>query len=133
MTRKTVKSGMIAPDDLRTGAFVTIHSSRTAEQPATSDFEMTMRGESVRSMPTPPMGMPLKVLSVNLPYVLVTPVNPGDKTTKLTTVDLRHVNLMRVSKAFVNAVLRFRPSPPPKREPSEEGAAGGTEVIESIF
>ncbi len=133
MTRKTVKSGMIAPDDLRKGAFVTIHSSKPAAQPATNEFEMTMRGDAVHSMRTPPMGMALKVLGVNLPYVLVTPVNPGDTTTKLMTIDLRLVTLMRVSKAFVNAVVGFTPTPAPKREPSDEPMVGGTEMIESIF
>jgi len=133
MTRKTVKSGMIAPDDLRPGAFVTIHSSKPAVQPASSEVEMTMHGDAVRSMRTPPMGMALKVLGVNLPYVLVTPVNPGDTTTKLTTIDLRLVNLMRVSKAFVNAVIGFAPTPAPKREPSDETTVGGPELLESIF
>ncbi len=132
MTRKTVKSGMIAPDDLRVGAFVVIHSSKAVEHPASNDFEMFVRGDSVRSMPVPPLGMALEVMGVNLPYVLVSSVTPSSQPSRLTTVDLRLVNLMHVNKAFVNAIRAFKPAPPARPVAGDEAATSDDPLSEAI-
>ena len=132
MTRKTVKSGMIAPDDLRIGAFVVIHSSKAVEHPASSDFEMFFRGDTVRSMPVPPLGMALEVMGVNLPYVLVSSVTPSSQPSRLTTVDLRLVNLMHVNKAFVAAIRSFKPAPAARSGSGDEAATSGDPVTEAI-
>ena len=132
MTRKTVKSGMIAPDDLRKGAFVVIHSGRPVVHQPASDFDMMFRSEPVPSMPMPPMGLALKVLGVNLPYVLVTPVNPGNATSGLMVVDVRLANLMHVNKSFVDAVVGFTPPPEANKDAGGTSAASGPHAITSI-
>jgi hypothetical protein len=112
MTRKTVKnvkSGTMAPDDLRAGSFVTIHSSRVEPRRAWSEFEPMATFEHVYPPIMPEMGAVLQVLAVNLPYVLATVVKPGNARSELTLVDVRRVNLIHVNKAFVKAIVGFSP------------------------
>lgn len=106
----------LAPDDLAPGMHVTVFGP--ARPPRRSG--QTRRGTGVRVQvpdvvrtlmalqgggPPAPPGVPLRVLAVDLPFVLAAPIAAGGGCGGLLPIDLRRVALAAITDAYVAAVV----------------------------
>jgi len=81
MNKRKRSSLLLAPDDLEVGKFIAVHSVKGSDQPL------------------PFFGIASEIKAIDLPFVVVKPVS-GNETA---TIDVRYLNLMRVSEEFVLA------------------------------
>lgn len=114
---------MITADDLSSGMFVAIHSVRTARRirvrPA-YDAEAAFELDEPTPVPAP-IGVPLKVMGISLPFIACAVLRPGGGLDGPVILDLRCVQLSRLTAEFVTALEQFTSSDE-KAEPSTEGA-----------
>lgn len=82
---------LLAPDDLQQGLLVTIHHWRDRREWG--------------------MGVALRIEAINLPYLVVQPLN--DAEARPVILDLRRMRLMRVSEEFARAQASGSPAPVP--------------------
>jgi hypothetical protein len=75
------KGLLLAPDDLMVGKFIAVHSLKRSSQPLAY------------------FGHAGEVIAINLPFVIVRPVGGHAPA----TLDVRYVNLMRVTDDYVRA------------------------------
>lgn len=98
-------------DDLNVGEFVAVHSLRAVASTSIDtprDFAMARAN---RPKSPVPLGAPVEVVAVNLPFVLVALVLPGGGSSGPVLLDLRDARLMPVPEEMVRA-LRERFEPP---------------------
>jgi hypothetical protein len=109
MTTPARKSCLLSPDDLAPRMYITIHSGRVKRR---SIFDMIENDnddlEAIRSAPTPPAGVPMQILELNLPYVACSVPVPGGTAKHPVILDIRNVCLQRVDPKFVRAIRKFR-------------------------
>lgn len=123
---------ILNPDDLNVGEFIAVHSLRTAaatpiETPR--DFAMA-RGNRPKS--PVPLGAPVEVVSVNLPFVLVAVVLPGGGSSGPVLLDIRDARLMPVPDEMVRALRERFQAPPSLKERLrawKHSARGPAEVL----
>lgn len=107
MTTPARKSCLLSPDDLAPRMYITIHSGRMKRR--CMMFDSTEDDfESIGSAPTPPAGVPMQVLEVNLPFVACSVPQPGGVAKGPVILDVRNLNLQRVDPKFVRAIRRFK-------------------------
>lgn len=82
---------LLAADDLQRGQLVTIHNWRDRREWG--------------------MGVALRVEAINLPYLIVQPLN--DAEARPVILDLRRLRLMRVSEEYARAQATSSPAPAP--------------------
>lgn len=107
---------ILNPDDLNVGEFVAVHSLRAA---ATTSIE-TPRDFAMARANRPkspvPLGAPVEVIAVNLPFVLVAVVLPGGGSSGPVLLDIRDVRLMPVPEEMVHALRERFQAPPSLKE-----------------
>jgi hypothetical protein len=82
---------LLAADDLQRGQLVTIHHWRDRREWG--------------------MGVALRVEAINLPYLVVQPLNEAEARPAI--LDLRRMRLMRVSEEYARAQASGSPAPAP--------------------
>ncbi len=115
---------ILAPDDISAGIHVAIHSVNLP------------KNRSSRSLVTPallpvPLGVPMQVLEVSLPFVACEIVEPGGGVSGPALLDLRFVRLCRLNDRFVNAITAFetqRDLDDCTNESQDSHPRGGTEL-----
>ena len=114
---------MITADDLSSGMFVAVHSLRTAQRirvRPSDDAEVALELDVPTPVPAP-IGVPLKVIGISLPFIACAVLKPGGGFDGPLIIDLRCVQLSRVTADFVTAIEQFMSSDE-KAEPPNEGA-----------
>jgi hypothetical protein len=107
MNTSRPNGSLLAPDDLKVGMYVAIRGEirrrpETVEQAMAATLEAKLapsRG------PSP--GMPLRVLSISLPFVACGWLQPGGAMTGPVVLDVRKSMLQRVSRHFVTTIRNF--------------------------
>jgi hypothetical protein len=97
---------LLAPDDLNVGQVLTIHSIIDQKKPVSElrDAEDNLMGiqYSITSFRSDLAGFPLVVKSINLPFLIVEKKDSGQPF----TLDIRSVNLMRLSEEYVREATK---------------------------
>ena len=101
------KRVVVQGDDLEAGQLVSIHSRVEPPDPGFVEspfgFPMRQRGsDSVRNG-----GVPLRVLSVNLPYIACSLIKPDGSEQGPILLDCRQVRLMRLEETYLEAILEL--------------------------
>ena len=128
-------SSLLREDDLQPNMLVAIHSLVVTIPPVTAGAEYLQSSEyqTAKSvdgpMTIPHMGVPLRVVDLNLPYIAVcTAVPAPGSVEKHYMLDVRRLNLMKINESFVHAIstaLGSSPSSlPPGRTDVFAGAIG---------
>ncbi len=120
MTKASHPGSLLAPDDLRVGSYIVIHSAAMPRRSA-GESDVESMGRLTESMTFIAPGMPLQVKAVSLPFVACGLVQPGGGQAGPVILDVRGLKLMAVSHKFVAAIRGF------KRSERDKGgdAAGG--------
>ncbi len=114
---------MITADDLSSGMFVAVHSLRTARRIRVrppDDAEAALELDDLTPVPAS-IGVPLKVIGTSLPFIACAMLRPGGGLDGPVIIDLRCVQLSRLTAEFVTAIEEFTSSDE-KAEPPNEGA-----------
>ena len=97
---------IVRADDLSKDTLVTIHSlirpSRVVRQHSPDGIEVLAVDQ-----PPVPLGVPLQVRGVSLPFVVCAFLNPGGEWAGPVILDLRTMRLSHVSEDFVSAIASF--------------------------
>ena len=110
---------LLAADDIQKGQFVSVYSHTT--QANQSYIHQPDCPASLPTTPTLPAGLPLRVLEHSLPFVACTVVQPGGIEDGPVILDLREVNLCRLTENFIKAIITFKPhDSADKDEPDED-------------
>ena len=87
MKQNRKKKGLLlAPDDLEVGRFIAVHSTKRSNRPL------------------PFFGLAAEVKAINLPFLVVRVVGSDE----IVTIDVRFLNIMSVTKEFVQAQAPHR-------------------------
>ena len=97
---------LLKADDLTKGQFVAVHSLSPLARLCRESIDE--REASVPPAPVP-LGFPLRVLEVSLPFVACSLLQPGGKESGPMIIDLRNVRLCRLSNRFIEAIKAFPP------------------------
>ncbi len=97
---------LITADDLSRNDYVAIHSvkKRRSSNRSTRVFP----GTEAPGSPVPP-GYPLRVLGLSLPFAACCLIEPGGEESGPMVLDLRRVQLCRLSSDFIDAICTFHP------------------------
>lgn len=101
---------IITADDLSAGMFVAVHSSRAARQIRVRRLVGDDAAFEVDD-PTPlpaSVGVPLQVIGISLPFVACGVLKPGGGLGGPVIIDLRAVELSRLTPEFVVAIEHFK-------------------------
>ena len=99
---------LLAPEDIRTNAFVSVYSPIRQATPELAEHPK-LAALVARKTPVP-AGVPLRVLECSLPFVVCAVIEPGGSEAGPIILDLREVQLCRIGDAFVNAIVSFEAS-----------------------
>ena len=100
---------ILAPDDIQVDSHVAIHSTRRPRLMRTKVNSLrnaVLETEFVDEPPVP-QGVPLRVLATSLPFILCSVMEPSGTEAGPVIIDVRTVNLTRMSAAFVQALVEF--------------------------
>jgi hypothetical protein len=107
MTTQNPSGSILAPDDLRVGAYVTVHSAATVPRNGREEPERRMSGRPCRASPPIGFGMPLQIRAISLPFLACAVLQPGGGHVGPVILDLRGLRLIAVSRKFVRAIAEF--------------------------
>lgn len=107
MKASSQASSILAPDDLRVGSYVAIHSSVPSQTPADAEPERRGHARFRPENPAPMAGIPLQIRGVSLPFLACAILGPGGTYSGPVIIDLRTVRLIRLSRQFIGAIRRF--------------------------
>jgi len=97
----------IAADDIQVDQILTIHSRIHARKmrvgPRSITTEPMFEGDDFPAKP----GVPLRVLSTSLPFVLCAVIQPDGSEHGPQVVDVRSFNLMKLGEDYMEALLSF--------------------------
>ncbi|MBX7135127.1 MAG: hypothetical protein K1X67_20870 [Fimbriimonadaceae bacterium] len=94
---------VLAPDDLRVGQHVAIHSF-CGMRPTPSGAATERAVETASAVA---LGVPLQINAISLPFVMCGLLLPGGGYMGPLILDLRTVRLIAVSRAYVNSIVKF--------------------------
>jgi hypothetical protein len=121
MTKASHPGSLLAPDDLRVGSYIVIHSAAMPRRGAAGESDVESMGRFTESSLYVAPGMPLQVKALSLPFVACGLVQPGGGQTGPVILDVRGLRLMAVSRKFVAAIRGFKRSERGKGGESEGG------------
>jgi len=108
MTTQKPSGSILAPDDLRVGTYVALHSVAAAPRTCPEEPERRMSGRRCREGPPLGFGMPLQIRAISLPFLACAVLQPGGGHVGPVILDLRGVRLIAVSRQFVRAIAEFK-------------------------
>ena len=108
MKTQNPSGSILAPDDLRVGAYVAVHSLAAAPRACPEEPERRMSGRPCREWPPLGFGMPLQIRAISLPFLACAVLQPGGGHVGPVILDLRGVRLIAVSRQFVRAIAEFK-------------------------
>lgn len=107
MNKAASTGSILAPDDLEVGCYVAVHSETRTKAPVDLD-SASMQPRIQPELRNPcPLGIPLKIRAVSLPFAACAILQPGGGHTGPLILDLRTVRLVRVSRQYVRAIATF--------------------------
>lgn len=95
---------MLRPDDMTVGQLVTVLNAPAACVSFTTGDHEVSQWTYDHSL----TGVPLQILAIDLPYVVVANMHQTGRR----VIDVRETDLMKLSPAYVEALLPPRPQPP---------------------
>ena len=98
-------STILAADDLTPGIYVAVHSMKWLAANSHSEDQHTAHCPS--SLGGLPMGVPLRVLEVSLPYACCAVLEPGGSEAGPVILDVRVIRLVRLREGYVRAIEEF--------------------------
>lgn len=99
---------ILAPDDIQVNTYVSIHSVRAQLKGERSSNRRDQAAYVVIAEALPvPLGVPLRVLSVSLPFVLCAVVDPEGAESSPAIIDVRVHRLTPTTESFVDALRQF--------------------------
>ncbi len=132
MTNKQSSGSLLAPDDLRVGAYVALHSLLATPRQPLEEPELRPHIRPRRDAPVLGYGMPVQIRAVSLPFLVCAILQPGGAHSGPAILDLREVRLIGVSRQFVRAIAGFEQAAGGARKdaiPQEQKAAVGVAAI----
>jgi hypothetical protein len=108
MKTKSKRGSMLAADDLRIGSYMMVHSEVPPRVASPEEFGRHLAAQMAPGRRPPPMGVPLKVRAVCLPFVTCGMLKPGGGEAGPVILDVRGVRLMKVSAEYVESIREFR-------------------------
>ena len=101
----------LAPDDLCTDLFVTVHAHQTrrkavmrdprGRRPSVEVVKDAMEDENGQ------FGIPLRIIGLSLPFVACAIIEPGGREAGPTILDIRKVKICRLDESYVQALTSF--------------------------
>ena len=111
-------SMIINPDDFKVGMHITVHSHTEAERTrrlvrsgveGTNSEELLIRVESHEDSGFRiQLGIPLKVIAIELPFLYCMVVEPGNEHSGPVVLDSRNLRFMRVTAPTLRALAKVR-------------------------
>ena len=99
---------LIAADDLTNNDYVAVHSPKSNRPDAWNNGKNENHFITEYS-PVPP-GYPLRVIGLSLPFAACCVLEPGGRESAPMILDLRNIQLCRLSNEFVNSIASFQSS-----------------------
>ena len=107
MKATTQTRSILAPDDLRVGSYVAVHSPVPSPAPPESEADRRGLSRFRQENPAPMAGIPLQIRGISLPFLACAILGPGGSHSGPVIIDLRTVRLIRLTRQFLGAIRRF--------------------------
>lgn len=119
-------------DDISANSYVAIHSMKRRRQSQRTDIARQLAVAVIENEPPVPMGVPLRVLELSLPFIACSIVEPGGTESGPVILDLRVMRLCRVRERFVRAIKAFAREPDAScgGEPCDSVHQAGEDIVE---
>lgn len=99
-------SVILEADDLNVDDYIAVHATKYHRILPSRESAWAIR-QLILVRPPVPLGIPLRILGISLPFVVCSLLEPGDNESGPVILDLRTVQVCRLDEDFIDAIKRF--------------------------